>query len=1049
MKKLFVWCNDHILLVLTLFLLAFIPLYPKLPLIDIKNTWVYVRVEDFIVLVSLLIWGISVVRNRLTLKTPITTPILIFWIVGAVATLHGILLIFPDLADVFPNVAFLGFLRRIEYMSLFFVAYGGMKEKRFLLYVIRTLTVTALLVILYGIGQKYFGLPAFLTMNEEFAKGVVIHLSPLSRVSSTFGGQYDLAAYLVLVLPLLVSLFFGYRTWIARSVFFIIVSLGLFVLFMTVSRISVFSLVVAVAIVLLFQNRKLALYSLPLIAMVVVVVLSFSPGLSDRFGNTIKEIDVLVDAATGNAIGQVKTVPNTYFKDKVVKQQFLDSTEKVRAGASPSGLLIIPYTRLPQENELLMESNVPTGENLPQGSGYINLPLSTVVQGFGNYYYEMKPDPKTGVVEVQIINGAYILKKAAAYDLSFTTRFQSEWPHAFAAFKRNVLFGSGYGSVSMAVDNSYLRMIGEVGALGFVSFFSIFFIVGIYLKKIWSRIDSRIEKSFIVGFIAGMVGLGINGLFIDVFEASKVAFTVWLLTGVVLGILHVSKNISVNVFTELKKAATSNWAVMLYLFLATMLLFSPLARNFFVGDDFTWFRWVADSPINAHTVLRYFTHADGFFYRPGAKIYFLFMYSFFWLNQTAYHAVSLLLHFVAAYLVFVLAKKIFKRVSVSALAAFLFLVLSGTTEALFWISATGFLFTACFSLLSLLTFISWLEKRKTVHLVGTAGFFVLSLLFHELGIVTPLLWVLYLCIFSETVHWSDLWKTIGFRVLFLPLPMYAAIRFFARSHWLSGDYNYNLIKLPFNVIGNAIGYAMLTFVGFLSDRPYELLRSGLRSHIFISALLSLIAVLVTASLYTSFVKKMEKHDRKVLAFGWWFFVIGLVPFLGLGNISSRYGYFASIGIVFIFVFFLEKLYTYLLDNGRDIAGASVAVIVCIFILLQIVQLRQLHNDWYEAGEKVRHFFISIDSLYDNEWKTASMEFHFINVPIRLGEAWVFPVGLPDAVWFVFRNPQIKFYIWPSIGDASAVVPYASPDRKIFMFRENGSVSALNTTLQDK
>src|SRR5690349_9730518 len=115
MKKLLAWCNSHILFLLTIFLLAFIPLYPKLPLVDIKHVWVYIRIEDFIVLASLFVWMIVMVRNGITKRIPLAMPILLFWIVGAVATLHGMLLIFPNLSDVFPNVALLNFVRRIEY----------------------------------------------------------------------------------------------------------------------------------------------------------------------------------------------------------------------------------------------------------------------------------------------------------------------------------------------------------------------------------------------------------------------------------------------------------------------------------------------------------------------------------------------------------------------------------------------------------------------------------------------------------------------------------------------------------------------------------------------------------------------------------------------------------------------------------------------------------------------------------------------------------------------------------------------------------------------
>ena len=51
-------------------------------------------------------------------------------------------------------------------------------------------------------------------MNEEFAKGIPIKLSQLSRVPSTFAGHYDLAAYLVLMIPILTIQSFYIAVWI-------------------------------------------------------------------------------------------------------------------------------------------------------------------------------------------------------------------------------------------------------------------------------------------------------------------------------------------------------------------------------------------------------------------------------------------------------------------------------------------------------------------------------------------------------------------------------------------------------------------------------------------------------------------------------------------------------------------------------------------------------------------------------------------------------------------------------------------------------------------
>ena len=1036
MKKLFVWCKEHVMIASTLVLLAFIPLYPKLPLLDVVHTWVYVRIEDFIVLFVFFFWGLLVWRREITLKTPLTLPIFIFWIIGLVATIHGILLIFSSIGDAYPSVAFLSFLRRMEYMSLFFVAYAAMKEKRFLHYIAVVLIITLLGVAAYGIGQKYLGFPAFLTMNEEFAKGVPIRLSSLSRVSSTFGGHYDLAAYLVLVLPVVFSLVFGFRNWPMKGFLLMTALLGFVVLFMTVSRISFFALFISLGYVLLMQKKKLVLFFVPIIIVITLFFLSVSPGLFDRFGNTIKEIDVIVNARTGDMVGHSKEVPNTYFADKIVKQQFSQSIIALDAFASPSAARIVPYTLIEETAVLLIAPNAPTGENLPQGTGYINLSLSPIARKLPHFFYEPKPKAATTSAEVFIINGDYLLKKVLAYDLSFTTRFQGEWPRAIGAFTRNIFFGSGYGSVGMAVDNSYLRMLAEVGLFGFGSFLAIFIIIGIYIRKVLPDVDSPVARSFIIGFVAGIIGLSLNAFFIDVFEASKVAFVTWLLVGVVLGIIRLYERTPFDMHLAFKRVVTSPFSIIVFLFLATVLFLSPILRNNFVGDDFTWFRWAAQSELSQW--YKPFIDAAGFFYRPGARLYFLLMYSVFWLNQTVYHFVSLFIHAVVVSLVFLLAKKVFRSVFLSALTALLFLVLSGYSEAVQWISATGFLFTACFTLASLLFYITWEEKKKTMYLTACLVCLILSLLFHELGIVTPFLMLLYKTVFLKRGHFPKL--------LFFPIPVYLVVRYLSQSHWLSGDYNYNLLKLPFNALGNAFGYLSLTFIGPISTPLYVAVRSGLKGHLVIAVLIIAVLGLFVKLMYKSYQQHLNKEDRRIFVYGFFFFVISLLPFLGLGNMSSRYSYLSSIGVVFMFILVLKQFYAVLLHSGKDIALASVAILVGVFVFFQIIQQKQITSDWYEAGEKTRRFVVSMDRVYQNNWGNKPLELHFVNVPIRNGEAWVFPVGIPDVLWLIYRNPNVRVFIWPTLPQAFDAVTVGSNTQKVFQFEKNGDVIEIEKPL---
>jgi len=1049
MRKMFRWIWNNILFLETLILLAFIPLYPKLPLINVRNTWVYVRAEDFLIVIVLISWIALLLRKKINLRTPLTLPILVFWLVGAIATFNGVLIIFPSISNVFPNVAFLSLVRHIEYLSLFFVAFQGMKDRNFLRFVIATVVVTLLGVVFYGFGQKYLGFPAFLTSNEEFAKGIPIQLSQLSRIPSTFAGHYDLAAYLVLIIPIIASLVFGIKNYLIKIFLVVTVILSFILLLMTVSRVSLFAVLASLLVIVFFQKRKIVFFLVPIAILAGILFVSLKPAVLSRFESTLSNIDVLVDANTGDAIGHLEYVSKDVFKDKVVLQRKVNDEQDLLANmqgqlGAPSASLSanLPFDLIPNQVPLLHALNISNGESLPQGTAYINLTLSPVVKRVGSFFYEFSPNVKSSPsASFVVLHGNFIVKRAAAYDLSFTTRFQGEWPRTLAAFERNVLLGSGYGSVSLAVDNNYLRMLGEVGLLGFAAFITIFISFGIYLKKGWALLKPGLEKSFILGFLAGLIGLGLNATLIDVFEASKVAYTLWLLTGVSLAVIVFNIKSPVNLFFELKRVATSTYAIFIYLLGIVAVLYSSMLNNFFVADDFTWLRWAAQAPTN---LLTYFTQSDGFFYRPGTKIYFYLMYHFFWLNPLVYHLVSLSLHFVIAILFFILAKKIFKNTTLSALCAFLFLIMSGFTESVFWIATTGHQLTALLGILGLLLFIQWEEKRNKIYYLLSFISFSLALLFHELGVILPLL----ILAFRAKDGITSLKKTIlgkDFLLLFVPTIFYLILRFMANSHWQGGDYSYNLLKFPVNFVGNALGYAALVLAGPSSLNFYEKLRSAASGHLVILLGMIPILLLIFALLYIAFKKLLDKEEKSIVIFGLSFFIISLLPFLGLGNITSRYSYLASLGLIPIIIVLIKKIYFSLLSSGKEIAIGTVVLLFMVYSLFHIISVQQDSANWAGASTKTNNFFISFDSSYSDYWSQTPTQFHFVNVPTKVGDAWVFPVGLSDAVWLTVKSDKAVVHIDKDVETALREVGSSLTD-KIFVFNDDGSLKEITNRI---
>src|SRR3990167_11406372 len=201
MSKFSKWLDEHILEYFSLALLVFIPLYPKIPLADVLPGYlVRLRFDDVLVASAFIIWIIWVIRGKVSLrKNPLFIPIAIYILVGFTSTLSAMFITKTvPLETLHVAKLYLHFARRIEYFSVFFILFSSIKSLDQVKKYIYLAAIVLILVSVYGFGQKYLYWPAYSTMNREFSKGVRLYLTEHARVLSTFGGHYDLAAYLMI-----------------------------------------------------------------------------------------------------------------------------------------------------------------------------------------------------------------------------------------------------------------------------------------------------------------------------------------------------------------------------------------------------------------------------------------------------------------------------------------------------------------------------------------------------------------------------------------------------------------------------------------------------------------------------------------------------------------------------------------------------------------------------------------------------------------------------------------------------------------------------------
>ena len=119
-------------------------------------------------------------------------------------------------------------------------------------------------------------------------------------------------------------------------------------------------------------------------------------------------------------------------------------------------------------------------------------------------------------------------------DRSTSIRFDIEWPRALRSLYKNPFLGTGYSSISLATDNEYLRTLGETGLLGFAAFISVLIALGRGLYYRYLKAKGNLDKIITLGTLGVFSAFLISAIFLDVFEASKIAILFWAFTGLAM-----------------------------------------------------------------------------------------------------------------------------------------------------------------------------------------------------------------------------------------------------------------------------------------------------------------------------------------------------------------------------------------------------------------------------------------------------------------------------------------------------------------------------------
>lgn len=282
-------------------------------------------------------------------------------------------------------------------------------------------------------------------------------------------------------------------------------------------------------------------------------------------------------------------------------------------------------------------------------------------------------------------------------------------------------------------------------------------------------------------------------------------------------------------------------------------------------------------------------------YHPFTTLLFAIEYKWFGLNAESYHIISLILHLVNTWLVFIFLQKISGRIEAGFIGSILFAIHPMHVESVVWISEQKDVLYGLFFIAGLITYLRYIDKGKPVYYLLTLLLFLFSLLSKSAAVTFPL--VLVLC---------DYFLNRGYKlkILMEKVPFFLLSAVFGMVTILSQDaagaimdetmVPYTLFE-RFFVVSYAIVYYIIKFVA-----PYDLcvLHYAPKDLSFFFYLCPFIILLI------GFFTWRSKLLKRELIFGFLFYlfsillVIQIIP-VGFVIVSERYSYISYIGLVFI------------------------------------------------------------------------------------------------------------------------------------------------------
>lgn len=402
-----------------------------------------------------------------------------------------------------------------------------------------------------------------------------------------------------------------------------------------------------------------------------------------------------------------------------------------------------------------------------------------------------------------------------------------------------------------------------------------------------------------------------------------------------------------------------HWWMLPVLWVAGFLAFIPLARNRFIGDDFTAlsiFRHYRDAPF-LQTIL----YGGNDFFRPLNMALIMARGGLFGDAPLPYVLSNVLLHLVNTSLVFLIAKRLFKHSLTVMGSAALFLIAFSHYEGITWISSSVTLWVTFFFLLSLYGHIRLRKEGNLGWAAMSLAGMVLAFLTKETAVSLPLILLLFdLILVRRDERGPRFWLIyLGYGVIFAA---YLAVQTGWALNYVQGD---SVWKPGWHILSNLADYWVWLWIPN-PRHPYvagvlSLLPRGL----FITYLV--LAAGVALSLPLVIVLACLKKIKGPLLWSLGAAFLSLLVFLPFTiKISARYAYLPSVFMSLFAAGVFSNAWFWLKERGKLAWRWILAVVGILYLAGNLAGLILIQREFVKVSSLTHRLALQAGELVQLE-----------------------------------------------------------------------------------